>query len=66
MKKLLLLFAVVLLLMATPVQLDAKLNEKEVGLITEFLKTTTGVQPKVVYPILPASTDATPKPVLDY
>ena len=47
-------------------QLDAKLNEKEVGLITEFLKTTTGVQPKVVYPILPASTDATPKPVLDY
>jgi cytochrome c peroxidase len=46
-------------------QLDAELNKTEVARIAEFLKTTTGVQPMVVYPILPASTDATPRPVLD-
>lgn len=34
-------------------------------LIDGFLKTTTGVQPKVEYPILPASTRLTPKPKLD-
>ena len=28
-------------------------------------KDKTGKQPEVVYPILPASTDATPRPVLD-
>ncbi len=47
------------------VQLGTELNDKEVSLITTFLKTTTGRQPQVEYPILPASTDATPKPVLD-
>lgn len=47
-------------------QLGEELNAKEVDSITVFLKTTTGVQPKVVYPILPASTDATPRPALDY
>ena len=44
-------------------QLGEKLNKKEVSAITSFLKTLTGEQPKVVYPILPPSTAATPKPI---
>jgi len=46
-------------------QLGTELNDAEADSIVTFLKTTTGKQPEVVYPILPASTDATPKPVLD-
>jgi len=46
-------------------QLGENINDKEVALITAFLKTTTGVQPEIVYPILPASTDTTPHPALD-
>jgi cytochrome c peroxidase len=46
-------------------QLGIELTESDAKLITEFLKTTTGVQPKVEYPILPPSTDATPKPSWD-
>jgi cytochrome c peroxidase len=46
-------------------QLGEQINDKEVALITAFLKTTTGVQPEIVYPILPASTDTTPHPALD-
>jgi cytochrome c peroxidase len=46
-------------------QLGEELNVKEAEAITLFLKTTTGVQPKVEYPILPASTDTTPHPALD-
>ncbi len=38
------------------------LNEEEAEAITAFLKTLTGKQPRVVYPILPVSTDATPRP----
>lgn len=44
-------------------QLGKKLNKKEVAAITSFLKTLTGEQPKIVYPILPPSTAATPKPI---
>lgn len=44
-------------------QLGIKLNKKEVQQIVAFLKTTTGEQPKVDYPTLPPSTNATPKPV---
>ncbi len=44
-------------------QLGIKLNDKEVKSIVAFLKTLTGEQPVIVYPILPPSTDATPKPV---
>ena len=47
------------------VQLGATLTDKEIDVIVAFLKTTTGVQPKVVYPILPAPTNKTPKPKLD-
>ena len=46
-------------------QLGSELNTGEGDAIYAFLKTTTGVQPKVEYPILPPSTDATPRPVLD-
>ncbi len=43
-------------------QLGHELNEEEVADITAFLRTLTGVQPTVTYPILPASTDRTPRP----
>ena len=46
-------------------QLGITLNPKEVDRITAFLQSTTGSQPSVMYPILPASTDSTPKPKLD-
>jgi cytochrome c peroxidase len=46
-------------------QLGAVLTADEVDRIEGFLKTTTGVQPKVEYPILPAPTGQTPKPKLD-
>jgi len=45
-------------------QLGISLSSKEVDDIHTFLMTTTGVQPNVVYPILPAATAATPQPVL--
>ncbi len=46
-------------------QLGISLAEKDLDRIVAFLKATTGVQPKIEYPILPASTDDTPKPKLD-
>ncbi len=46
-------------------QLGAQLTAQEVDKIEGFLKTATGIQPKVEYPILPAPTDKTPKPKLD-
>jgi cytochrome c peroxidase len=46
-------------------QLGATLTDAEVDRIAGFLKTTTGTQPKVEYPILPAPTEQTPKPKLD-
>ena len=42
------------------VQLGATMTDKEIDAVVAFLKTTTGVQPKVVYPILPAPTNKTP------
>ncbi|MBD9676924.1 cytochrome-c peroxidase [Pseudomonas sp. PDM18] len=44
-------------------QLGKQLNAEEVGDIVAFLKTATGKQPKVEYPLLPPSTATTPKPV---
>ncbi len=44
-------------------QLGEKLSDDEVESITEFLRTLTGEQPQVAYPILPVSTNSTPKPV---
>jgi cytochrome c peroxidase len=45
-------------------QLGARLTKSDIDKVVAFLKTTTGTQPKVEYPILPASTDDTPKPKL--
>lgn len=42
------------------VQLGRRYTAEEVQQITAFLKTLTGEQPKVVYPILPPSSNATP------
>ncbi len=44
-------------------QLGEMLNKKETAYIVSFLKALTGVQPEVEIPILPPSTDATPKPI---
>jgi len=44
-------------------QLGEKLSDKEVETITAFLKTLTGEQPKIDYPILPKSSATTPKPL---
>ncbi len=46
-------------------QLGITLNEQEVDRIAAFLEATTGKQPAIAYPILPASTDNTPRPKLD-
>jgi len=46
-------------------QLGISLSSQEVNDIHTFLMTTTGVQPNVVYPILPAATATTPQPGLE-
>ena len=46
-------------------QLGISLDEKEIDLITAFLKTLTGNQPVVEFPILPPNTYETPKPILN-
>jgi cytochrome c peroxidase len=46
-------------------QLGIKLSKEEIEKIADFLKTTTGVQPKVEYPILPVPTKDTPLPKID-
>jgi cytochrome c peroxidase len=46
-------------------QLGADLKEGDLHKIVAFLKSTTGKQPQVMYPILPAPTNATPKPSLE-
>lgn len=44
-------------------QLGKKFTEEENTLVVAFLKTLTGEQPSFALPILPPSTDQTPKPV---
>jgi cytochrome c peroxidase len=46
-------------------QLGIKLNDKEIDSITAFLRTLTGDQPQVEYPVLPPNTDDTPRPILE-
>jgi cytochrome c peroxidase len=46
-------------------QLGAKLTDKEVDRIVDFLGALTGTQPEIVYPVLPPRTGDTPRPVLD-
>lgn len=43
-------------------QLGATLSESEIDRITAFLHSLTGDQPKIVYPIMPASDASTPRP----
>jgi cytochrome c peroxidase len=43
-------------------QLGADLSEDQVGDIAAFLRTLTGEIPQVVHPVLPPSTDTTPRP----
>jgi cytochrome c peroxidase len=45
-------------------QLGATLTDQEASQIAAFLRALTGDQPKVVYPILPPSTPATPRPTM--
>ncbi|MCG6939637.1 MAG: cytochrome-c peroxidase [Thiohalocapsa sp.] len=45
-------------------QLGAKLTDDEVATIAEFLRSLTGEQPQVEYPILPLETVKTPRPEL--
>lgn len=42
------------------IQLGRRYTAQEVQQITAFLKTLTGDQPQVVYPVLPPSSNATP------
>lgn len=44
-------------------QLGQDLNDDEVKAITAWLRTLNGEMPKIEYPILPPSTDTTPRPV---
>ncbi len=46
-------------------QIGADLKEEDIRTIAAFLRTTTGKQPQMVYPILPAPSKTTPKPSLD-
>lgn len=43
-------------------QLGIELNDTDVERITDFLRALTGEQPQIVYPILPPSVVATPRP----
>lgn len=44
-------------------QLGIRMSDTDADRITAFLRTLTGRQPVIDYPILPAGTDATPKPL---
>lgn len=45
-------------------QLGIQLNERETAELVAFLRTLTGNQPRVEYPLLPPSGEDTPRPVL--
>jgi len=47
------------------IQLGSKITDKQATSIEEFLKSLTGKKPNLSMPILPASTDKTPKPSLN-
>lgn len=44
-------------------QLGYELDSTEAASITEFLESLTGNQPEVVHPVLPPSTEETPRPI---
>jgi cytochrome c peroxidase len=43
-------------------QLGVTLTDDETGKIVAFLRTLTGDQPSIIFPILPLSTPTTPEP----
>jgi cytochrome c peroxidase len=45
-------------------QLGAHLSDEEAATIAAFLRSLTGEQPQVAYPILPLETAETPRPQL--
>ena len=47
------------------IQLGDKITDKEATSIETFVKALDGRKPEIVYPVLPASTEKTPKPSLD-
>jgi cytochrome c peroxidase len=47
------------------IQLGIDISDKEASKIAAFLKSLTGQKPQVIYPVLPPSTDKTPKPDKD-
>lgn len=47
------------------VQLGIKISDEDAAKIEAFLGSLTGKKPNVVYPMLPASTAKTPKPIAD-
>ncbi|MDR1614766.1 MAG: cytochrome-c peroxidase [Campylobacteraceae bacterium] len=47
------------------VQLGIKISDKEADMMVDFMHTLTGRKPVIIYPILPPSTENTPKPDKD-
>ena len=47
------------------IQLGIKISDKDANKIVTFLKSLTGKKPDISYPILPVSTQKTPKPSMD-
>ncbi|WP_027327224.1 cytochrome-c peroxidase [Helicobacter pametensis] len=45
------------------IQLDIAISDEEAQKIETFLKTLTGKKPQIIYPILPANGENTPKPI---
>jgi cytochrome c peroxidase len=46
-------------------QLGTELTPADAGAITAFLRTLTGEQPEVDYPVLPPHTESTPQPFVE-
>lgn len=48
------------------IQLGIDISDKDAKSIAAFFKSLTGKMPEVIYPILPAQSESTPIPTLDY
>jgi len=46
------------------VQLNTQINDEDAAKIEAFLKSLTGRKPAITYPVLPASTQKTPQPIV--
>jgi cytochrome c peroxidase len=47
------------------VQLGIKISDKEADMMVDFMHALTGIKPLITYPMLPPSTDKTPRPDKD-